>query len=46
MVARNHSITPANKGHKEVIQSILQSSSHCEDLKNTTASGGKAKVKE
>jgi len=46
MLSRDHSITPAQKGHEAVIQSILESASHCEDLKNTAARGGRVKVRE
>jgi len=47
MLSRDHSITPASKGHEAVvIQSILESASHCEDLKNTMAMGGRVKVRE
>jgi hypothetical protein len=44
-VSKN-SITPAPKGHEAIIQSILEFASHCEDLKNTVASGGRVMVKE
>jgi len=46
MLSRDHSITPAQKGHEAIIQSILESASHCEDLKNTMARGGRVKVRE
>jgi len=46
MLSRDHSITPAQKGHEAIIQSILESASHCEDLKNTMARGGRVMVKE
>jgi len=41
-----NSITLAPKGHEAIIQSILRSASHCEDLKNTMARGGRVKVRE
>jgi predicted NBD/HSP70 family sugar kinase len=46
MLSRDHSITTAKKGRKAVIQSILESASHCEDFKNTMAKGGRVKVME
>jgi hypothetical protein len=46
MLQHDHGLTPAPKGHEGLIQSILESASHCEDLKNTAASGGRVMVKE
>jgi len=46
MLSRDQGITPAPKDHETVIQSILESASHCGDLKNTAARGGRVMVKE
>jgi len=46
MLSCDHSITPAKKDRKAIIQSILQSESHYEDLKNTMAKGGRVMVRE